>query len=566
MDNPPAPPPDRDGPPWRYALGSALTACVAIEAVTGLLLMFAYSPSTASAWGSVYYLSYQTDSGWFVRGLHRFGSYAMVSLAVIHLAATALAGAYRGPLAASWWVGLGLLILTLGLGVTGNMLPWDQHGFWAAKVETVIAGGVPVIGPALQRLAVGGPDLGNLTLTRMYALHVGLFPALFALGLVAHARLVRRHRVPAGMTGEVGRSTWPRFVAWAVVTGGLVAVVLANHGAPLEAPAEPSGDDYPARPEWYFLWLFRLLRDFPGEREVIATVIVPGASLAVLVAIPLLDRVLPRRSAHFLACALVFGVVGGAGYLTFEGWRRDADDAGYRAGRSRARAAAARAVRLAGDDSVGIPPDGAAYILARDPLHRGGGLFATKCAGCHALGGKAPADQSAPDLKGYGSRAWVRGLLEDPSSPAYLGKAPQCDGMTTWKGSSRLTAKQLDDVADFVATFAAIDPETSPDDWAAAAKAADHPGRAPFYRECTDCHTMGNLVEREKKTQEAPDLFAWGSSRWTARMIKAPGHASLYGYLEEEQKMPPFGGQLTESDVTALVRFLRGDYVPEPAP
>ncbi len=278
--------------------------------------------------------------------------------------------------------------------------------------------------------------------------------------------------------------------------------------------------------------------------------------------IPLLDKVLPRGLAHFLACAIVFGVVGGAGYLTYAGWRADAADPAYRAGRQRAERAAARAVQLAGDDSVGIPPDGASYLLARDPLHRGGGLFEAKCAGCHAFGGKASKDQSAPDLKDYGTRGWIRGLLDKPDAPAYFGKAPACEGMTTWKGASKLTAKDLDDVADFVATFAAIDPETSPDDWAAEAKAKDHPGRKPFYRECVDCHTMGNLVEREKKTQEAPDLFAWGSPRWTARMIKAPGHPSLYGYLLEDQKMPAFGAQLTESDVSALVRYLRGEYIP----
>ncbi len=126
------------------------------------------------------------------------------------------------------------------------------------------------------------------------------------------------------------------------------------------------------------------------------------------------------------------------------------------------------------------------------------------------------------------------------------------EGSTTWPRIRR----DLRDV---------IDPETSPDDWAADAKVKTHPGRAPFYRECADCHTMGNLSEREKKRETAPDLFAWGSSRWTARMIKAPGHPSLYGYyLEEEQKMPAFGEQLTESDVTALVRYLKGDY-PAPA-
>jgi ubiquinol-cytochrome c reductase cytochrome b subunit len=454
----------------------------------------------------------------------------------------------------------------MGLGITGNILPWDQHGYWAAKVETVIAGGVPVIGPALQRLAVGGPDLGNLTLTRMYGLHVGLLPLLYGLGLVAQARLARQHGLD--LRAEQGEGfTFPGLLTWAVALGALAAVVVANGGAPLEAPADPAGDDYPARPEWYFLWLFQLLNQyFHGEREVIATVIVPGATLAVLLLIPLLDKVLPRGFAHFLACALVFGVVGGAGYLTYEGWKRDASDPSYREGLARARAAADRAIQLAGTDSGGVPPEGAAYLLMRDPLHRGGGLFEAKCAGCHAFGGKASAEQSAPDLKGYGTRAWVRGLLENPASPAYYGKSEPCEGMKTWKSASKLTAKQLDDVADFVATFATIDPGTSPTDWAAAAKAADHPGRAPFYRECVDCHTMGNLVEREKKTQESPDLFAWGSPRWTARMIKSPGHPSAYGHLAEEQKMPAFGGQLTESDVAAVIRYLQGDYTPAPRP
>jgi ubiquinol-cytochrome c reductase cytochrome b subunit len=554
------PPPDRFR--WGYAIASALTACFAIEAATGLLLMLAYSPSSASAWGSVYYINDQIDHGWFVRGLHRFGSYAMVVLVVLHLLQATLAAAYRSPRVVNWWIGLGLMLVTLGLGVTGNILPWDQHGYWAAVVETVIAGGVPVVGPTVERLAVGGPGYGNLTLTRMYGLHVGILPALFVLGLVTHIGLARRHRL-MGLRddGPVGpRRVFGGFVASAVLLGALAAVVLVYHGAPLEAPADPGGNDYPARPEWYFLWLFQLLKYFHGEREVIATVIVPGGILAVLALIPLIDKILPKGFVHFLASAFVFAVVGGAGYLTYEGWRADEADPAYRAGRERAEQAAARAARLAGDEAVGIPPDGAAYLLGRDPLLRGGGLFEAKCAGCHAFGGKASKDQSAPDLKDYGTRAWVRGLLEKPDAPAYFGTAPECDGMTSWKDTSKLTAKEMDDVADFVATFAAIDPEASPADWAAAAKAENHPGRAPFYRECVDCHTMGNVVDREKKTNQSPDLFAWGSPRWVARMIKNPSHASLYGYLEAEQKMPAFGDQLTGSDVTALVRYLKGDY------
>src|SRR5206468_831930 len=160
------------------------------------------------------------------------------------------------------------------------------------------------------------------------------------------------------------RQVFYRTVAGAVVLGVLAAIVVAGHGAPLEAPADASGDDYPARPEWYFLWLFQLLKAFHGEREVIITVILPGAILSVLFAIPFFDKLLPRGVAHFLACAVVFAVVGGAGYLTYAGWRDDAADPAYRSARVRAERAAARAVQLAGEDSVGVPPDGASYLLS----------------------------------------------------------------------------------------------------------------------------------------------------------------------------------------------------------
>ena len=103
---------------------------------------------------------------------------------------------------------------------------------------------------------------------------------------------------------------------------------------------------------------------------------------------------------------------------------------------------------------AGIPPDGAAYLLRRDPLTQGQAVLERKCLGCHVLEGHGTGEQTASDLAGFGSRAWIRGLLENPQSPAYFGKVPGCDGMAEWKKSSKLDAKQLDDVADFVASFA----------------------------------------------------------------------------------------------------------------
>ncbi len=132
--------------------------------------------------------------------------------------------------------------------------------------------------------------------------------------------------------------------------------------------------------------------------------------------------------------------------------------------------------------------------------------------------------------------------------------------MTTWKGASKLDAKGLDEVAAFVATFAEIPPDVTPAEWLADPKVKGHPGRASYQKECAECHTMGDPSIREKMMQPAPDLFAWGSPRWAARMIKAPGSINHYGYLEAEQKMPGFGGQVTDRDVATLVRYLKGEY------
>jgi quinol-cytochrome oxidoreductase complex cytochrome b subunit/mono/diheme cytochrome c family protein len=560
------------GPRWRYALGSAVMACVVIEAVTGLILMLNYSPSTTTAWGSVYYIHAQVGLGWFIRGLHRFGAYAMVVLLVLHLIQTAVAGAYRAPREANWWIGVFLLLLTLGFGVTGNILHWDQHGFWAAKVETVIAGGAPVIGPSIERLAVGGTNLGNLTLTRIYGLHVGVLPVLFTLLVCAHIALIRRHGLTPPRNVLATEPAWPRqsfyrVLAYAAVFAALAAIVIVNKGTALGSPADPASEDFPARPEWYFLWLFQMLKYFHGEREVIATVIIPGALMTVLLLLPLFDKVLPGKIAHFLACTFVFALVGGAGSLTYLGFQEDAKSEVYLKGRKNAEWARSRAFQLAGDESVGIPPEGPAYLLGRDPLYHGGGVFEKKCQGCHPFGDQAATARSAPNLKGYGTRAWVRGLLENPDSETYFGKVANCEGMSEWKKRTKLTSKQLDDVADYVATFANIDFEITPDEWAAQDKLSEHPGRKPF-QECLKCHTMGDVSEevKNKKEKESPDLFAYNSTRWTARMIRNPNHPKNYGHLEPEQKMPVFASQLTDDDLTTLVRYLKGDYLPALSP
>src|SRR3989454_8675986 len=166
------------GARWRYVWGSTLTFCLVSQFITGIFLWLAYSPSSQTAWESVYYIQNAMWGGWLLRGLHHYTAQAMNVLLVVHLMQVVIDGAYKAPREINFWFGLGLLQLVLGLSLTGYLLPWDQKGYWATKVATNIAAITPFIGPEVQRLIIGGADYGHHTLTRFFALHAGVLPAL----------------------------------------------------------------------------------------------------------------------------------------------------------------------------------------------------------------------------------------------------------------------------------------------------------------------------------------------------------------------------------------------------
>ncbi len=643
------------GARWRYVFGSALAASFLIQLVTGIMLMATYSPSVASAWGSVYYINYQMNLGWFVRGVHHFGSQGVMVLLGVHLLQVVLAGAYRAPREFTWWFGLALMAVTIGFGHTGYELPWDQKAFWATKVATNIAGGAPIIGESIRKFLVGGSDYGNQTVTRLYFLHVGVLPLSFIGLMVFHILLARRYGYthPERTRGvvarvypdQVFRNTLACFGYFAVIAG----IVLWYHGASLDAPADPSSGDYPARPEWYFLSLFQMLKKFPGEQEFIGTMVIPGAIAAALFALPFLDRFLPGRIAHFVATAFVFSLAGGAGFLTVQALQADAADPKFQADRRAAEAQARRAIQLARHNEIG--PDGASYLLRRDPLTQGRKVLQEKCLSCHVFGGTGqvteltlevkPADlervtgapaladvpeavskavaaklggfqpakiepvkgvegitayrltgvndkgeaveatvppdghevrtaitsaQSAPDLQFYGSRGWLRGLLEDPGSTAYYGKVPQCGAMTRWRKNTKLTAKELNTIADFFADVVSRTPEDLPaSEWETREAVTGHPGFALFNKEgeCASCHVTLDWSSPNGEPGSgdgAPNLYGWGSPWYIKRLIRRPGAPHFYGFLDPAKQMPAFADLLSESDLEAVVRYLKADY------
>lgn len=182
---------------WLYTLGSATLFVALNQLITGILLTIYYVPTPDHAYDSVVYITTQVPAGWLIRGLHHWGASAMVVLAVLHMIRVILYGAYKYPREVTWFSGVALLLVTLGFGFTGYLLPWDQKAFWATTVGTEIAGVAPIIGQTALRILRGGPELSAVTLARFFGVHVWILPASLILILLLHLYLVIRHGISA---------------------------------------------------------------------------------------------------------------------------------------------------------------------------------------------------------------------------------------------------------------------------------------------------------------------------------------------------------------------------------
>ncbi len=343
------------GARWRYVWGSTLTFAFTVQLITGIFLWMCYSPGAQTAWESVYYIQNDVQGGWLLRGLHHFMAQAMVVLMVLHFMQVVIDGAYRAPREVNFWLGLILMQIVLGLSLTGYLLPWDQKGYWATRVATNLLSVVPLVGPQLQQIVVGGADYGHLTLTRFFALHAGVLPGLLAVFLVLHVALFRRHglchkRPPKGPDAMF----WPdQLLKDAVACLAVLVVVLvlvvrpitlfspghgdlpvtAHLGAELGAPADPSNQYSAARPEWYFLFLFQFLKLFEGwgeQGELLGAVVIPLAVLLALFLMPILGR---WNLGHRFNIGLTSILLAGIAYLTgaainedYRAYGRDAGD------------------------------------------------------------------------------------------------------------------------------------------------------------------------------------------------------------------------------------------------
>lgn len=462
---------------WRYVWGGSLALLFIVELITGTLLMTVYSPSEASAWGSVQYIEKEMRWGSFVRGVHHITSHMMLAVILLHGVFVILTAAYRRPKEFTYWTGIILAGLVLGLAISGNPLPWDQKGYWAYQIETGILGTMPGVGSALRTMLIGGSEFGNLTLTRLYTLHVVVLPVLAGILLVVHVALMRREKLHLMKSRPVHPGLeivspgglepyWPYQGARNLIVFSVLMVLVVAQaawypqlrerflGSPspnwetdlppreiaLEAPADRD-IPYVARPEWFVRFLFELRHRVDKRQEVLVTGALPAAVLLLLLAVPFYESILGRTLGHLLASALVLAGLGAVGYLTWTGYAHDLHDAEFQEARRREIDYAGRALWLAHQN--GIPPEGPVTLLQNDAKTKGALLFAAHCAACHTWNGhdgtgristeivagrRQPAIPRAPDLFGFGTRDWIAAFLQQPADARFFGHADRATG------------------------------------------------------------------------------------------------------------------------------------------
>ena len=377
---------------WWYVFGSAAAVLFGLQVVTGILLALVYTPSTAEAWNSLEFLNHNIALGWFLRALHGWGSNFMIAVVLIHMTQVFIFGAYKFPRELTWMIGVLLLLLTLSMAFTGQVLRFDQDAYWGLGIGVAIMGRVPVIGAPLVHLILGGPIIASATLSRFFTLHVFLIPGILLASVGLHVWMVLRLGINEWpMPGRlVRKSTYEREYQELVQKNGIpfvpdavwkdaffgAAVILAVMACALFfGPFGPTGQPDPTivqtapKPDIPFLWIFAVLALLPPNLETLIIFIAPVLIIGWMLLLPIFagegEKHWSRRPVAVLMVAVIavgLGVLTRLG--TYKPW----------------------SPIMNAWTADPVPP---AYLQDRTPLERRGALvFQNKqCRNCHSLDG-----------------------------------------------------------------------------------------------------------------------------------------------------------------------------------
>ena len=392
---------------WFYVFGSMTLLCFSIQVLTGILLALVYIPSANQAYQSLEFLNFHQELGWFLRAMHYWGSNCMVVVMALHMTQVFLWGAYKHPRELTWISGVVLLVLTLALSFTGQVMRFDSDAYWGIGIGAAISGRIPIIGAQVVNLLLGGPIIGTDTLSRFFALHVFVLPGAVLALVSLHLRLVLLKGIneypKPGV--QVRKETYvkeyeesvhkdgmpfvPNGFGKDLVANGLlllVIVALAVFVGPKgpEIPADPAQVISEAKPDYPFLWLLSAAALLPNGSEIILFFVFPLIAGILLFGLPFFSNVgekhYARRPISVLIVILTYLTIGLLTYAGLTGpW----------------------SPHMEAWSGIPTKPE---FINARTPLELQGSLVLQfkQCRNCHAIGGEG--GHRGPDLSDVGSR------------------------------------------------------------------------------------------------------------------------------------------------------------------
>lgn len=392
---------------WFYVFGSGTLLCFIIQVVTGTCLAFVYTPSATEAYTSLEYLNYQQSLGWLLRAIHNWGSTFMVGIMILHLTQVFLFGAFKYPREMTWISGVVLLLCTLGMAFTGQVLRFDQDAYWGLGIGAAMMGRVPVVGPNLVHLMLAGPIIAGETLSRFFTLHVFIIPGTIIALVSLHLRLVltkgiNEYPVPGKpveketyaeeyetLIKKEGVPFFPKAISKDLVFSGLVILGILGcalyfgpegpHGVP-----DPTQINTVPKPDFFFLWLYAVLALLPDYLETILILTVPVIAIGFLFALPFIsgtgEKSARRRPVAVLSVIVIFLALGTFNYLgTYAPW----------------------SPKMGAWSGEATPFK---YVKGRSPLELRGALVlqSKQCRNCHSLDGSG--GLRGPALDGVATR------------------------------------------------------------------------------------------------------------------------------------------------------------------